>query len=376
MFLTDEPPEIPIVTKRRLGLVASREQTFATQRIDGNYRPSGDLWQNFDPSLLDARAIREYQPTSARDVDTVTTHFFRRIARLPVLNRDGEVELFGRLQAGRDAAAQLDLLEEAGGADADFEQLVETERLGVDAHQMIIEANLKFVVFIARKYLVRAGEGMDLMDLVQEGIGGDTTGLIRAVRGFDATRGHKFSTYAGDWIEQAIRRAIADQRNTIRVPERLQGGIAKFLREKSALRQELGRDATHEELVAELGIDESKIIGYEKIGVMQPASFATPVGEDLTLGETLIDRTQISVDDEVMLNLRRADIDSALGILTKRQQIVVTLVYGLGGEDPLTKTEIGQRLGVSRTIVAKELKVAMEGLRTGALAENLRAHYE
>lgn len=277
-------------------------------------------------------------------------------------NRDGSAELLGLLNQKGSVDSVRMYLKEIGKVDLlKFEQEVEyakeIEKGSGRAREKLINANLRLVVSIAKKYI---GRGLTFLDLVQEG----NQGLMRAVEKFDWRRGFKFSTYATWWIRQAITRAIADQAKTIRIPVHMVETINKVYKATRALTQRLGREPTIEEIAAEVGMEIDKVEEIYRIS-QDTTSLATPVGddEDSFLGDFIEDTTQLSPYEETSQELLRESIEEVLDSLDERESKVLSLRFGLRGETPKTLEEVGKIFNVTRERIRQIEAKALRKLR-------------
>jgi len=320
-----------------------------------------------EPVEVETVVVRPSWGSSERAPDLVR-QYLREIGRVPLLKAAEEVELARSVEAGLFAE---DRLENAVGLDetlrSELRQLV---LLGRESKRNLIEANLRLVVSVAKRYV---GRGLPLLDLVQEG----NVGLIRAVEKFDYIKGYKFSTYATWWIRQAISRALADQSRTIRMPVHVVESMNKVLRVQRRLLQELGHEPTPEELAAETGIETARVIDLLSFAY-EPISLHTPVGEttDNELGDLIEDGDSETPAEFVAQLMLKEHLDEVLDSLGEREQAVVRLRYGLDDGEARTLEEVGRHFGVTRErvrqIEAKTLAKLRRGRFAGALREYLR----
>ena len=294
--------------------------------------------------------------------------YLREIGRVPLLTAEDEVELAKTIEAGLFAEEKLTggfpLL---GAVHGDLELLVGE---GVRAKQRLIEANLRLVVSIAKRYI---GRGLVFLDLIQEG----NLGLIRAVEKFDYTRGYKFSTYATWWIRQAITRAIADQARTIRVPVHMVETINKLARVQRQLHQELGREPTVEELGEKLGMLPERVREIQRIS-QEPVSLEAPVGDedDSLLGDFVEDPGAIAPADAAARALLTEAVEEALEQLSERERRVVRLRFGLDDGQLHTLEEVGKEFGVTRERIRQIESKTLAKLRHPTRSQRLRDYLD
>jgi len=292
--------------------------------------------------------------------------YLNGIGRTALLTAQQEVELAKRIEAGVFARHMLDTTPSLPNVKlADLQTIV---RDGERAKRHLLEANLRLVVSLAKRY---TGRGMPLLDLIQEG----NLGLIRAVEKFDYTKGFKFSTYATWWIRQAITRGMADQSRTIRLPVHLVEQVNKLARLKRELHQLLGREATNEELAEGSGLPIEKIADLLDHS-RDPVSLDMPVGneEEAPLGDFIEDAEAADAESAVISGLLQDDLRRVLATLENREQEVIRMRYGLDDGQPRTLDQIGRCFGLSRERVRQIEREVMTKLRQGERAERLRAY--
>jgi RNA polymerase primary sigma factor len=295
--------------------------------------------------------------------------YLKQIGKVPLLNAEQEVELAKRIEAG--LFAEEKLAEAAEGLHR--EQRFDMEWIAEDgrrAKNHLLEANLRLVVSLAKRY---TGRGMLFLDLIQEG----NLGLIRAVEKFDYTKGYKFSTYATWWIRQAITRAMADQARTIRIPVHMVEVINKLARVQRQMLQDLGREPTPEELAAELDMTPEKVIEVQKYG-REPISLHTPLGEDgdSEFGDLIEDSEAIQPGEAVSFTLLQEQLHSVLDTLSEREAGVVSMRFGLTDGQPKTLDEIGKVYGVTRERIRQIESKTMSKLRHPSRSQVLRDYLD
>jgi RNA polymerase primary sigma factor len=295
--------------------------------------------------------------------------YLKQIGKVPLLTAGQEVELARRIEAGVFAGQKL----AEGGPNLRADQRIDLEQVAEDgrtAKDHLVEANLRLVVSLARRY---TGRGMLFLDLIQEG----NLGLIRGVEKFDYTRGYKFSTYATWWIRQAITRAMADQARTIRLPAHIAEAISRMARVRRQMLQDLGREPTPEELAAGLDTTPEKVIEVQKHG-REPISLHTPVGEDgdSEFGDLIEDSEAIQPGEAVSFTLLQEQLHSVLDTLSEREAGVVSMRFGLTDGQPKTLEEIGKVYGVTRERIRQIESKTMSKLRHPSRSQVLRDYLD
>jgi RNA polymerase primary sigma factor len=337
---------------------------------DGEEDEEGDdfEWDEEDSEAL-KQARKDAEMTASADS---VRAYLKQIGKVPLLNAAQEVELAKRIEAGLYAVERLKLLREAGEEiptqmRRDLEWIV---RDGDRAKDHLLEANLRLVVSLAKRY---TGRGMAFLDLIQEG----NLGLIRAVEKFDYTKGYKFSTYATWWIRQAITRAMADQARTIRIPVHMVEVINKLGRIQRELLQDLGREPSPDELAKEMDISPEKVLEIQQYA-REPISLDQTIGDegDSQLGDFIEDSEAIVAVDAVSFSLLQGQLQQVLQTLSEREAGVVRLRFGLTDGQPRTLDEIGQVYGVTRERIRQIESKTMSKLRHPSRSQVLRDYLD
>ncbi|MGV2919175.1 MULTISPECIES: RNA polymerase sigma factor [unclassified Streptomyces] len=334
----------------------------------GEGEPAEEGAQGFVLSDEDEDDAPAQQVAAAGATADPVKDYLKQIGKVPLLNAEQEVELAKRIEAGlfaEDKLANADKL--APKLKRELEIIAEDGRR---AKNHLLEANLRLVVSLAKRY---TGRGMLFLDLIQEG----NLGLIRAVEKFDYTKGYKFSTYATWWIRQAITRAMADQARTIRIPVHMVEVINKLARVQRQMLQDLGREPTPEELAKELDMTPEKVIEVQKYG-REPISLHTPLGEDgdSEFGDLIEDSEAVVPADAVSFTLLQEQLHSVLDTLSEREAGVVSMRFGLTDGQPKTLDEIGKVYGVTRERIRQIESKTMSKLRHPSRSQVLRDYLD
>jgi RNA polymerase primary sigma factor len=333
---------------------------------NGGRSPAAPLVSDDGDDDEDLPAVRVVAADATADP---VKDYLKQIGKVPLLNAQQEVELAKRIEAGLFAEDKLADASRNLGADTrtDLEQVAADGRRAKDH---LVEANLRLVVSLARRY---TGRGMLFLDLIQEG----NLGLIRGVEKFDYTRGYKFSTYATWWIRQAITRAMSDQARTIRLPAHIVEVISKLARVQRQMLQDLGREPTPEELAVELDLTPERVIEVQRYG-REPVSLHTPLGEDgdSELGDLIEDSGAIQPGEAVSFTMLQEQLQSILDTLSEREAGVVSMRFGLTDGQPKTLDEIGKVYGVTRERIRQIESKTMSKLRHPSRSTLLRDYLD
>ncbi|MFF7753059.1 RNA polymerase sigma factor [Streptomyces sp. NPDC007971] len=393
--LADDPAEEATSAKKAAVKKATAKKTVAKKTVAKKTAAKKTTAKKDDAELLEEEVLEETKVTdepegaesagfvlSDEDEDDAPAQqvaaagatadpvkdYLKQIGKVPLLNAEQEVELAKRIEAGlfaEDKLANADKL--APKLKRELEIIAEDGRR---AKNHLLEANLRLVVSLAKRY---TGRGMLFLDLIQEG----NLGLIRAVEKFDYTKGYKFSTYATWWIRQAITRAMADQARTIRIPVHMVEVINKLARVQRQMLQDLGREPTPEELAKELDMTPEKVIEVQKYG-REPISLHTPLGEDgdSEFGDLIEDSEAVVPADAVSFTLLQEQLHSVLDTLSEREAGVVSMRFGLTDGQPKTLDEIGKVYGVTRERIRQIESKTMSKLRHPSRSQVLRDYLD
>ncbi|WP_285473340.1 RNA polymerase sigma factor [Actinoplanes sp. NBRC 101535] len=352
-----------VVIEEPAAMVAAAATDAASSATDGDFE-----WDDEESEAL-KQARRDAELTASADS---VRAYLKQIGKVPLLNAEQEVELAKRIEAGLYAAERLRAAEEGEEVlERNFERdLKWINRDGERAKNHLLEANLRLVVSLAKRY---TGRGMAFLDLIQEG----NLGLIRAVEKFDYTKGYKFSTYATWWIRQAITRAMADQARTIRIPVHMVEVINKLGRIQRELLQDLGREPTPEELAKEMDITPEKVLEIQQYA-REPISLDQTIGDegDSQLGDFIEDSEAVVAVDAVSFSLLQDQLQQVLQTLSEREAGVVRLRFGLTDGQPRTLDEIGQVYGVTRERIRQIESKTMSKLRHPSRSQVLRDYLD
>ncbi|MET7574270.1 RNA polymerase sigma factor [Streptomyces sp. NPDC005492] len=329
--------------------------------------PTAEAVETAEAPEPDERPRSRVADTGAPSSD-LFRQYLREIGRIPLLTAAEEVELARRVEAGLFAEERL-----GSAVDLDSQLALDLDKLvvmGRMAKRRLIEANLRLVVSVAKRYV---GRGLTMLDLVQEG----NLGLIRAVEKFDYARGYKFSTYATWWIRQAMSRALADQARTIRVPVHVVELINRVVRVQRRMLQERGYEPTPEEVADHLDLAPERVSEVLRLA-QEPVSLHAPVGEedDVALGDLIEDGDATSPVESAAFLLLRQHLDAVLSTLGERERKVVQLRYGLADGRPRTLEEIGRIFGVTRERIRQIESKTLNKLRDHAFADQLRGYLD
>jgi RNA polymerase primary sigma factor len=362
--LTDLSPEETDAVYHRLvetGVEVVEDETIAEEAEEEVEEPAPDVDEDR------VRARREVDQALKAPTNDPVRMYLKEIGRVALLTAQEEVDLAKRIEAGLIAEAELD---QNSLSDEKIAKLRWTKRDGMMAKRHLVEANLRLVVSIAKRYV---GRGMAFLDLIQEG----NLGLIRAVEKFDYAKGFKFSTYATWWIRQAITRAIADQARTIRIPVHMVETINKLIRIQRQLLQDFGREPTADEIGVQMELSPEKVREIQKIS-QEPVSLETPVGEeeDSHLGDFIEDSEAPIPLERASFKLLQEQLESVLHTLSEREKQVIEMRFGLKDGQPRTLEDVGKTFGVTRERIRQIESKTLSKLRHPSRSQKLRDYLE
>jgi RNA polymerase primary sigma factor len=357
--------DVAVVADPGDGLVLEGEPPEPTEPTEP---PEDEAVEGFVISEDDDEDAPAQQVATAGATADPVKDYLKQIGKVALLNAEQEVELAKRIEAGLFSEEKLNSGDKfAPKLKKELDWIAEDGRR---AKNHLLEANLRLVVSLAKRY---TGRGMLFLDLIQEG----NLGLIRAVEKFDYTKGYKFSTYATWWIRQAITRAMADQARTIRIPVHMVEVINKLARVQRQMLQDLGREPTPEELAKELDMTPEKVVEVQKYG-REPISLHTPLGEDgdSEFGDLIEDSEAVVPADAVSFTLLQEQLHSVLDTLSEREAGVVSMRFGLTDGQPKTLDEIGKVYGVTRERIRQIESKTMSKLRHPSRSQVLRDYLD
>ncbi len=319
--------------------------------------------EEFSPENTEEVDISDYDKLPSNiNVDDPVKMYLKEIGNVKLLTEEEERKLAEVYYNGKMAQERIDNIDAGleNVSDEEYQELLNTVDRGQVAKDRIVEANLRLVVSIAKKYTTR---GLPFLDLIQEG----NMGLIRAVDKFEYEKGYKFSTYATWWIRQAISRAVADQARTIRIPVHMVETINKLVRVQRNLLQELSREPSVEEVAKRMGVTVAKVQEIQKIA-QEPISLEQPVGEeeDSSLGDFVADTTSLDPYEETKKHALKVEIAKLLATLTPREELVMRLRYGLTDGRPRTLEEVGKEFNVTRERIRQIEEKAKQKMKRNA----------
>ncbi len=356
------------------GMVGNRgnsKNTVSLDELDDKNIKDKDfkIETNFQKEIEDQlMKEKQFDTMVSIKVDDPVRMYLKEIGRVDLLTGEEEYELAVLVDRSKNAKEEIEYKKQEG-IGINKEELIEYEELmrrGEFASSKLVEANLRLVVSIAKRYVAR---GLQFLDLIQEG----NMGLIKAVGKFDYTKGYKFSTYATWWIRQAITRAIADQARTIRIPVHMVETINKMVRTQRTLTQKLKREPTQEEVALEMGITVERVQAIQKTA-QEPISLESPVGEeeDSSLGDFIPDTDTLTPYEYTSKEMLKRELDAALGTLTDREERVLRMRFGLLDGKSRTLEEVGKEFSVTRERIRQIEAKAIRKLRTPTRSKKLK----